>query len=113
MSAISVGCHLVYADTGLQGRGSKMSGSRLWLWRMKLANRLFAKSAQDGALPMLYAAIAPNISGGEYTGPGCLMNMRGSPAVKESSSRSTDRDAAAKLWDISADLTGVTVALES
>ncbi len=104
----SVGCHPGYADTGLQRRGPEMRGSRLRLWMMKVANSLVAQSAERGALPMLYAATAAGISGGEYVGPGGFLTMRGAPEVQESSERSRDEDLAARLWDISEDLTGVT-----
>lgn len=57
---------------------------------------------------MLYAATAPDIAGGEYIGPGGFLNMRGAPEIQESSDRSTDRDVAAQLWDVSEELTGVT-----
>jgi NAD(P)-dependent dehydrogenase (short-subunit alcohol dehydrogenase family) len=107
-SVKSVGCHPGYADTALQQRGPEMSGSRLRLWGMKIANRLFAQSAEQGVLPMLYAATAPEISGGEYVGPGGFMNMRGQPEIQESSALSTDIDVAARLWEISEELTGLT-----
>jgi NAD(P)-dependent dehydrogenase (short-subunit alcohol dehydrogenase family) len=107
-SVTSVGCHPGYADTDLQRRGPEMSGSRLRLWVMKAANLVIAQSAQQGALPMLYAATAPEIAGGEYVGPAGFMNMRGSPEIQASSDRSTDEDLAAQLWDISEDLTGRT-----
>jgi NAD(P)-dependent dehydrogenase (short-subunit alcohol dehydrogenase family) len=107
-SVKSVGCHPGYADTALQQRGPEMSGSRIRLWGMKIANRLFAQSAEQGVLPMLYAATAPEISGGEYVGPGGFMNMRGQPEIQESSALSTDIDVAARLWEISEELTGVT-----
>jgi len=111
-SVTSVGCHPGYADTGLQRRGPEMMGSRLRLWGMKLANAVVAQSAQQGALPLLYAATHPEIAGGEYIGPGGLMNMRGAPVPQDSSERSADEDRAARLWDVSEDLTGVTVDLD-
>ena len=104
----SVGCHPGYAATGLQRRGPEMAGSRLRLWGMKVANAVLAQSAEQGALPMLYAATAPDIEGGEYVGPGGVMNMRGSPERQKSSARSYDEDLATRLWDVSEDLTGVT-----
>jgi NAD(P)-dependent dehydrogenase (short-subunit alcohol dehydrogenase family) len=106
-SVTSVGCHPGYAATGLQRRGPEMAGSRLRLWGMKIANRVVAQSAERGALPMLYAATAPDIAGGEYVGPGGFMNMRGAPAIQKSSDRSREEKLAARLWDVSEDLTGV------
>lgn len=74
---------------------------------MQVANRVFAQSAARGALPMLYAATEPSISGGEYVGPGGFMNMRGYPSVQPSSEASTDAALADRLWQVSEALTGV------
>ena len=60
-----------------------------------------------GALPTLYAATAPDVSGGDYFGPGGFMEMRGYPKKAGSNDRSRDQEAAAKLWDVSEELTGV------
>ena len=103
----SLGCHPGYAATDLQRRGPEMRGSTLRLWAMKLANAVFAQSAERGAWPMLYAATAPEASGGDYVGPGGLMDMRGHPETQRSSDRSYDRGTARRLWDVSEDLTGV------
>ncbi|WP_336001619.1 oxidoreductase [Halorientalis halophila] len=106
-SVTSVGCHPGYAATNLQYRGPEESGSRLRLLAMKVANAVFAQDAADGALPMLYAATAPEISGGEYIGPSGFMNMRGPPAEDTPSRRSRDPERAARLWEVSEELTGV------
>ncbi len=108
----SVACHPGFAATNLQRRGPEMRGSRLRLWLMEAMNAVLAQSAEAGALPMLYAATASDLSGGEYVGPGGLLNMRGPPAVQRSSDASYDRDAAERLWSVSEELTGVTVDLE-
>jgi hypothetical protein len=74
---------------------------------MRVANAVFAQSAERGALPMLYAATAPGIEGGEYVGPGGLFDMRGYPELQRSSDRSYDRGTARRLWTISEESTGV------
>jgi NAD(P)-dependent dehydrogenase (short-subunit alcohol dehydrogenase family) len=104
----SVACHPGYASTNLQGRGPKKEGSTLRLWMMRVANAVIAQSAERGALPMLYGATAPGITGGEYVGPDGLMNMRGLPSIQSSSDRSYDEAVAERLWDTSEELTGVT-----
>ncbi|MFB6113386.1 MAG: oxidoreductase [Halodesulfurarchaeum sp.] len=106
-SVMSVACHPGYADTNLQERGPKMEGSTLRLWLMKIATTLFAQSAESGALPMLYAATAPDVNGGDYVGPAGIRNMRGPPEKQESSPESYDEETARRLWDLSVDLTGV------
>jgi NAD(P)-dependent dehydrogenase (short-subunit alcohol dehydrogenase family) len=105
-SVDSVACHPGYAATNLQYRGPRESGSRVRLAMMKVANAVLAQSARKGALPMLYAATA-DVDGGEYVGPGGLMDMRGYPEVQSSSDRSYDEAAAGRLWEVSAELTGV------
>jgi NAD(P)-dependent dehydrogenase (short-subunit alcohol dehydrogenase family) len=71
------------------------------------ANLLFSQSAAMGALPTLYAATAPDVGGGDYIGPDRFFENRGYPGKARSSPPSHDRDAAARLWEISAALTGV------
>ncbi|GAB7094036.1 oxidoreductase [Halolamina litorea] len=103
----SLGCHPGYAATNLQRRGPEMAGSTLRLYGMKVANAVLGQSAAQGALPMLYAATADGIEGGEYIGPGGFMNMRGAPEEQESNAESYDHDVADRLWAVSEDLTGV------
>jgi NAD(P)-dependent dehydrogenase (short-subunit alcohol dehydrogenase family) len=105
--AISVACHPGYAATNLQVAGPRMARSkgmeRLWT----LANVLFSQSAAMGALPTLYAASAPDVEGGDYIGPDRFFENKGYPRKARSSPRSHDRESAARLWEISAELTGV------
>jgi len=105
----SVACHPGYADTNLQRRGPEQSGSTVRLYAMKVANAVLAQSAESGALPMVYAAVADAVDGGSYVGPGGFMNMRGAPEPQRSSDRSYDESTARRLWEVSEELTGVTV----
>ena len=104
---LSTACHPGYADTNLQRRGPEQSGSRLRLAGMKLANRVLAQSAEEGALPMLYAATHEDIEGEEYVGPGGFVNMRGKPELQQSNERSRDEETAQRLWTLSEEQTGV------
>jgi len=104
----SVGCHPGYADTNLQRRGPEQAGSTIRLAMMKVANAVVAQDAATGALPMLYAATAPDLDGGEYIGPSGFMNMRGPPAEDTPSREARDPERARRLWEVSEDLTGVT-----
>jgi NAD(P)-dependent dehydrogenase (short-subunit alcohol dehydrogenase family) len=105
--AIALACHPGYAATNLQYAGPRMAGSRLRERGMALANRLFSQSAEMGALPTLYAATSPDVAGGDYIGPGGFAETWGYPKKVRSSARSHDREAAARLWSVSQDLTGV------
>ncbi|WP_229111202.1 oxidoreductase [Halapricum desulfuricans] len=103
----SVAVHPGYADTNLQARTGRESGSKLVYAGMKLANTIFAQSARQGALPMVYATVAEAVDGGSYVGPGGFLNMRGAPEEQRSSDRSYDRETAKRLWAVSEDATGV------
>ncbi|WP_435076271.1 oxidoreductase [Halococcus sp. AFM35] len=109
----SVACHPGYAATNLQQRGPEQEDSTLRLWGMQAANAALAQDAETGALPMLYAATAPDIEGGEYVGPGGFQQMRGHPEKQRSSDRSYDEATAKRLWEVSAELTGVRYGLDA
>ncbi|GGK54880.1 oxidoreductase [Haloarcula sebkhae] len=104
---LSVACHPGYADTDLQFRGPREMGSTLRTAAMGVANAVLAQSAEQGALPMLYAATAEDVIGGEYVGPGGLFDMRGPPEFQQSNDASRDEETAERLWEVSTDLTGV------
>jgi NAD(P)-dependent dehydrogenase (short-subunit alcohol dehydrogenase family) len=105
--AISVACHPGYAATNLQAAGPRMEGSSLLEWLADLGNRLLAQSAAMGALPTLYAATAPDVRGGDYIGPDGFGEFTGHPKKVGASAAARDQDAAARLWALSEQLTGV------
>ena len=88
-------------------RRETADGSRVRYYAMKVANALLAQSAEDGALPMLYAATADDVDGGDHVGPGGFLNMRGPPEKQRSADRSYDEATAERLWDVSEAATGV------
>ncbi len=106
-SLVSVAAHPGYAATNLQGGAARMQRSRLAARIFALGNRLLAQSSAMGALPVLYAAAAPGVRSGDYYGPGGAGQNWGPPRKVASSARSHDREAAARLWDVSTALTGV------
>jgi NAD(P)-dependent dehydrogenase (short-subunit alcohol dehydrogenase family) len=69
--------------------------------------RFFAQGTEMGALPTLYAATGLDVQGGDYFGPSGWREMKGYPEKVESNKLSHDREIAAKLWDVSEELTGV------
>ena len=74
---------------------------------MEFANRVFAQSAAMGALPLLYAAASPDITGGDYIGPDGPGESRGHPIKVSCSAAARDPATAQRLWDVSEQLTGV------
>lgn len=69
-------------------------------------NPFFGQQPPMGALPTLYAATAPDVVAAGYYGPDGLMEMRGYPKAVGRSAAAQDA-AAARLWAVSEELTGV------
>ncbi len=104
---VAAAAHPGYAATDLQTRGPRMAGRRGSEWFMRIGNRLFAQSAEAGALPLLYAATAPDVRPDSFTGPGFAM-WRGAPAPSWRAPWTLDDRAGELLWAASERLTGVT-----
>ncbi|MEX2237401.1 MAG: oxidoreductase [Dehalococcoidia bacterium] len=99
----SMAAHPGYSATNLQSAAPP----KLDRMVMAFTNRVFAQSAEMGALPTLYAAVEPSLKGGEYIGPDGLFEQRGYPAVVSSTAASRDEEMARRLWEVSEELTGV------
>jgi NAD(P)-dependent dehydrogenase (short-subunit alcohol dehydrogenase family) len=95
--------HPGWASTSLQGHTS----SRMERVLMAVGNRVIAQSDEMGALPTLYAATQPNLPGASYTGPGGYQELRGHPKAAGRSVAAADTESAARLWELSERLTGV------
>ena len=105
---LALAAHPGYAATNLQSVGPAMSGSKAQGALTSLANRLIAQSPEMGALPTLYAAVQPGLTGGDYVGPSGAGEMRGHPRSVRMSAAARDPLDAKRLWEVSEDLTGVT-----
>jgi NAD(P)-dependent dehydrogenase (short-subunit alcohol dehydrogenase family) len=101
----SVAAHPGYAATNLQFAGPEKLHERLL---MAAGNKLFAQSAEMGALPSLYGATVPELPGGSFIGPDGFMENRGHPRIVTATGRAYDREAWGRLWAMSEQLTGVT-----
>jgi NAD(P)-dependent dehydrogenase (short-subunit alcohol dehydrogenase family) len=64
--------------------------------------------ADRGALPTLYAATAPDAAGGAYYGPDGIAEVRGHPTLAKVPAQALDQSVAARLWQVSEELSGVT-----
>ena len=84
-----------------------MSGSSMMESLTEFGNRLFAQSAAMGALPTEYAAVAPDVHGGDYYGPDGMAELWGNPTKVGRSAAAQDNAAAARLWEVSERLTNV------
>ncbi|MBY3157699.1 SDR family oxidoreductase [Rhizobium laguerreae] len=63
--------------------------------------------AWQGALPTLYAATDPAARDGAYYGPDRLSGTRGYPTKEKPPKQALDTSVAARLWDVSHELTSV------
>lgn len=99
----SLAAHPGYAATNLQSAAAPLVDRLV----MKVGNAVIAQSAEMGALPTLYAATEPGLEGGTYVGPDGLGEQRGHPTIVKPSRAARDEQTARRLWEVSADLTGV------
>ena len=100
----AVAAHPGYSATNLQDRPEQG-------WQrpvLQLLNRLpfVAQPAEQGALPVLYAATVPDLPGGIYIGPDGPFEASGYPRPVGSSAASHDREKARGLWTLCEELTG-------
>jgi NAD(P)-dependent dehydrogenase (short-subunit alcohol dehydrogenase family) len=103
----SMAAHPGYAATNLQTAAPPLLDRLV----MRATNLLVAQSADMGALPSLYAATSPDAQGGFYYGPNGPGEFRGRPHISGPSKAALDPQAAAQLWELSEQLTGVSYEL--
>ncbi|MEV0357015.1 oxidoreductase [Nocardia sp. NPDC050697] len=103
---LAIAAHPGYAATELQSHTETFLDGL-----MAVGNRIFAQSAEMGALPELYAATAAEAKGGGYYGPTGFGGTRGYPGSSGSTAAAKDDEVAGKLWELSEQLTGVTFPL--
>ncbi|QKW25921.1 SDR family oxidoreductase [Streptomyces seoulensis] len=62
---------------------------------------------EQGALPQLYAATAPEVKGGDFIGPDGFAELRGGPTHVRLSTTAADPQTGRRLWELSEQLTDV------
>ena len=103
----SVLAHPGYSATNLQTTGPTGAMKAL----LRVGNRIFAQSAERGALPQIHAATAPGVESGEFYGPDGFNQLRGKPTLVQPVDRARDAELGRRLWEVSEQLTGVTFPL--
>ncbi|MFG1422460.1 SDR family oxidoreductase [Roseixanthobacter liquoris] len=102
---MSNAAHPGYARTDLIPNGP---GTDRFLWQInKILQPYVSHSAAAGALPTLFAATAPEAVGGGYYGPDWFYELKGPPKAARIMPQAQDRAVAARLWDVSQELTGI------
>nr|WP_201470708.1 SDR family NAD(P)-dependent oxidoreductase [Microbacterium hydrocarbonoxydans] len=70
-------------------------------------SRPLVQGKDAGARPIVHAAVAANATGGDYWGPGGLLEFRGAPTRVRASDRVRSAEVGAELWAVAEELTGV------
>lgn len=94
-----VGCHPGFASTGLARHNPVTAVLMRWL-------RPFMNSAASGAWPTLQAATGP-VRSGEYYGPSRFFETSGPSGPASRSAQATNPAIARRLWEVSAEMTGI------
>ena len=105
---LAVAAHPGYAHTNLQRAGPLLSGRALAARAWGVFSAVAGQSAVRGSLPTVHAAVAPDVRSGDYIGPSGPAELWGRPVNVRASRTARDPEAAARLWAVSQDLTGVT-----
>jgi NAD(P)-dependent dehydrogenase (short-subunit alcohol dehydrogenase family) len=102
---VSIPVHPGVSRTNIIENGMKPTGLQALV--IGAVASLVMQSDAAGALPTLYAATSPNARGGEYIGPDGFLGIKGSPTVEQPKPQALDEAVAARLWEVSEQLTGV------
>ncbi len=104
VETISVAAHPGFSHTSLQSTSVTEASAVM----ERLMYSLYrGQSAAMGALPQLYAATAPSLSGGEYIRPDGLFGLSWYPKKVRACKHAYDEQVAARLWEVSIEMTGV------
>jgi NAD(P)-dependent dehydrogenase (short-subunit alcohol dehydrogenase family) len=108
LSLVSVAAHPGMCDTELVANSMRMRGIPALTAIMSWGSRLVCQSVERGALSQLYAATAPDVRGGEYFGPQWGFELFGPPGRIPVRSAALNQENGRHLWDLTAELTGIT-----
>ncbi|MET0191598.1 MAG: oxidoreductase [Pseudonocardia sediminis] len=102
---VSVAAHPGMTESQLLGNGLQR-GSTLAAQVFRPTERLLTQPVEDGVAPQL-AALASPVHGGDYLGPTGVGEIHGPPGPARRSKPAQDPDLAARLWRVTAHVTGV------
>ena len=110
----SIAAHPGVSNTNIITSGPAARGAARAIWRLAgpFAS-LLLQPAEQGALPVLYAATSPDARGGGYYGPAGPGELRGRPAPARIPQAARDEAVATRLWRESERLAGVAFATEA
>lgn len=109
----AVAAHPGVTRTNLGSSGPSLGGEAWYRRIMSRLTDLFMKlpgasqQPDQGALPVLFAATSPAAVGGGFYGPDGRLELTGGPTPARIPRQARDEAAAARLWEVSEELTGV------
>lgn len=111
-TTISLAAHPGIAATNLQRTSMAAEASQFQIASLK-GFLSIAQTAEQGALPQLYAATDPQVEPGGFYGPRGFLQMKGHPALISPRLNRRGRDEATRrrLWEVSEELVGVSYPL--
>ncbi len=98
---VALAVHPGGSDSGLFDEMSKLK-----YYTFKILSPLILNSNAAAAKPSLFAALSPNVKGGEYFGPQGFQEFKGKVGVAKRSEYSKREDVAVDLWKLSEEMTG-------
>ncbi len=111
-SAKSLAAHPGYAATDLYRAPLRLGHIPFANALLAQVGSVFGQSAEQGAMPTLFAATAPDLNGDSYIGPDGAGQWKGYPQLVDSSAAAMDIQAATRLWNVSQELTGIRFPLD-
>jgi len=105
-NVVSVCAHPGFANTHATKVGAEMEGSWLGKAVASVTSAIAAQSPEMGALPILYAATACGVKGGDYCGPKGMNHLWGYPTIHRADDNAYDPENAARLWTLASNTTG-------
>ncbi len=80
--------------------------SRVKYYTFKILSPFILNSNVSAAKPSLFAALSPEVKGGEYFGPQGFREFKGKVGVAKRSKYSESEGVATRLWELSEEMTG-------
>ncbi|MGO1053216.1 oxidoreductase [Crossiella sp. CA198] len=103
----SLAAHPGLTDTELGANGGRARKNKVLELGVNLFNKVATMRPERGVLSQLYAATAPEVRGGQYYGPAGAGEVWGGPGLAACSPESQDLAVAARLYELSGELTGI------
>jgi protochlorophyllide reductase len=104
---LSVAAHPGFTGTELAAAGARNQGLGALARPLNALTKALSQSVPEGTLPVLYAATARDVQGGDYYGPQKFGEFFGGVGPARIDPRAQDQKLRARLWERTAELTGV------